>query len=161
MSTKIEVKPTIREIPALKPADLKWQYEGFVHRQAFVRLPDGLALQDINGSAASLWGGIQKNKTAALRAWDQIRAVAYDESWFIDATVSHADDSQVILCGIKKTEMPKRAVSLYEDQTYKIEWAGNGYAVFGKNDQVRIGTQSFTNVEQAKQHLLNQYTKVA
>jgi len=30
---------------------------------------------------------------------------------------------------------------LFEDQTYKIEWAGNGYAVFRKSDNVRIGGQ--------------------
>ena len=89
----------------------------------------------------------------------RVTDVAFDESWFVDGTVSHADRTQVIFCGIRKTDMPQRSVALYEDETYKVDWAGTGYGVFRKSDGVMMGNVTFSLPEQAKAHLLSFYPK--
>jgi hypothetical protein len=126
-----------------------------------VRLPEHIGLQDLNDAASTLWTIIQSNHQTALRQWDRIRFVAFDESWFADTTVSFADRDQVILTKPAKTEMPARTVALYEDEHYRIGWGGAGYAVYRKKDNVMIGAMQFTTAEQARQHLMNQYPKVA
>jgi len=145
-----------REAPAIKTKALQWQSEGFAWREAFVRLPQGLTLQDLN-DAPTIWKNIQGDANTALRQFDCIRAVSYEQTWFVDATVSFADRNQVILCGIKKTDMPKREIVLFEDETYRVDWAGAGYGVFRKSDSVMMGAQTFSTTEGAKQHLISLY----
>lgn len=155
-AVKASDKVAEREAPAMKPDALAWNSEGFAWRDAFVRLPQGLTLQDLN-DAPTIWRLVQGNPNTALRQWDRIRAASFEEDWFVDATVSFADRNQVILCGIRKTEMPARSVPLFEDETYKVGWAGTGYAVLRKSDGVNMGGQTFTTPDQAKHYLLSLY----
>lgn len=156
IAKKAEAKEPEREVPAISPKTFKWQSEGFAWREAFVRLPDGMILQDLNDHPTA-WRKVQSEHWCAFRQWDQVRAVSWDEDWFIDATVSFADMTQVILAGIKKTEMPKRSVTLYEDATYRVEWCGSGYGVVRKSDGVLMGASTYQTVEGARQYLLSLY----
>ncbi|HUS98019.1 MAG TPA: hypothetical protein VMX97_14925 [Hyphomicrobiaceae bacterium] len=90
----------------------------------------------------------------ALRRWDTVRLVAFDENWFADATVSYADRAQVIFCGFKKTDMPKREVALFEDETYRIDWAGSGYGVFRKSDGLMMNGVTYQSGDAAKDHIV-------
>ena len=159
MATKEMVKPVETVAPKpIKPTALQWQSEGFCWREALVRLPQGATLQDLN-DGPTIWRNIQDNKQTALRKWDRVRVVAFDELWFVDATVSHADHSKVVLCGIKKTDMPARSAAMFQDETYKVDWLGSGYGVVRKSDGVPMGNQTFTLPEQAKMHLLSLYRR--
>ena len=165
MATKTIEKPETEEVierkPLLKADDVEYQSEGFCWREAFVRLPANAVLQDLN-DMPEMWKNIQGNATKALRKWDRVRCVSYDESWFADAVVSHADRTKVILCDIRKVSMPKRDVGLYEDAMYRCEWLGTGYGVTRKSDGVRMGNQTWQNPEAARAFLLSQYpAKVA
>lgn len=145
-----------RTAPVLKTSALQWQSEGFVWREAFVRLPNGMTLQDLNDSPA-IWENIQANAATALRQFDRIRAVAYDQAWIVDATVSFADRKQVLFAGIRKTDMPKRSVALFENEDYRVDWAGSGYAVIRKSDGVVMGSQTYSVPDQARAALLQLY----
>lgn len=147
---KTKTVETKREAPRIPQSALEWNSQSnFVYREAFVRLPDGLTLQDLNDTP-TIWTNVQNNANAALRKWDTVRCVAYDEAWFVDATVSFADRTKVILCGVKKTDMPKREVILFEDALYRVDWAGSGYGVYRKSDDVMMGNQTFQNAESAR-----------
>jgi hypothetical protein len=135
---------------------LKWNSDGFVWRECLVRLPSEMTLQDLNDDPG-VWSNIQSNAHTALRQFDRVRAVAYDESWMVEATVNYAGRNEVVLAGIKKIDLPKRAVSLFENEDYRVEWAGTGYAVFRKRDNVMIGGTTFAVAEAAKSYLLSQY----
>lgn len=145
-----------RVVPVIKTQALQWNSEGFCFRQAFVRLPDGFTLQDLNDAPGS-WRLLQDNASTALRKFDMVRMVSYDEAWFVDATVSTAERGMVIFCGIKKTSMPERSVALYQDEKYCVEWAGSGYGVFRKADGVMMHGQTYDNAGTAKQALLALY----
>jgi len=156
--TKASASDAPREAPRIKQNALEWNSRGFAYGSAFVRLPEGMTLQDLNDTP-TVWQNVQTNAGTSLRKWDTVRAVAFDESWFIDATVNFADGSQVVLCGIKKTDAPTRAISLYEDAIYKVEWAGSGYGVIRKSDGVLMGQQTSTMPEGARAYLLSLYPK--
>jgi len=162
MATQVDTTnaaiPAARKAPVIKSNALQWNMAGYHWREALVRLPQGMTLQDLN-DVPEIWANVQGNNSTALRQFDQIRAVSYDADWLVDATVSFADARQVILAGIKKTELPKRAVALFENDDYRVDWAGSGYGVFRKSDGVMMGGQTFTVPEQAKAHLLNLYPK--
>jgi hypothetical protein len=151
------VRTALRQAPVIKPAALQWQSEGFCYREAFIRLPDGLQLSDLNESP--IWKDLQATRQTSLRQWDTIRAVAFDESWIVDATVTFADATHVVLTGIKKTETPQRNTSLFEDDTYRVAWLGRGYGVVRKADSVEMGAHAFSTPDQAKAHLASLYPK--
>ena len=158
LASETRVSETIEErvVPTIKPRALQWNYEGFCFRHGFVRLPEGFTLQDLNDEPEA-WKLLQDNASTALRKFDQVRMVSYDEAWFVDATVSHAERGQVIFCGIKKTSMPDRSPALYQDETYCVEWAGSGYGIFRKADGVMMHGQTYDNAGAAKQALLSMY----
>ncbi|HML93407.1 hypothetical protein [Methyloceanibacter sp.] len=151
-----------RETPRIPQSALKWNNQtSLVYREAFVRLPEGFTLQDLN-DAPDAWHNIQSNRNTALQKWDVVRATSFDESWFVDATVSFADRTKVIFAGIRKTDMPTREVILFEDEMYKVAWMGSGYGVYRKSDDVLMGAQTHQNPEAARHFIMtNLYSKAA
>lgn len=138
-----------REAPVIPAAALQWQGQGFCYREAFIRLPADLTLADLNEAAGTIWAKVQRHSNIALRQFDRIRAVSFDEDWLVDATVASADANQVTLAGIKKTDLPGRGGAGREDSVYRTIWAGTGYAVERKADNVTMGQRTFRTVDAA------------
>jgi hypothetical protein len=69
----------------------------------------------------------------ALRKFDQVIAVAFDETWMAEAVV--ADARSVVLSKPRITTFPKRYDPLFADENYELRWTGVGYAVFRKKDK--------------------------
>ena len=147
-----------REAPTIPTKSFSWNSQGFNFREAFVRLPKGVILADLN-EHPEIWKTVQSAGAIALRRFDKVRVVDFDETWLADATVSFADRTTVILCGIKRTEMPERAVQLFEDQLYKTEWAGSGYCVIRKSDGVLMDGKTHATPEGARHALMALYPK--
>ena len=57
---KAETSAVEREAPVIKTPAITWQHEGFCYREAFVRLPEGLTIQDLNDTP-TIWRNIQDN----------------------------------------------------------------------------------------------------
>ena len=86
--------PHAREAPALKNSALQWNSDGFIWREALVRLPAGAIRQDLDDP--TWFKGIQSVPQTRLRVWDRITLVA--DGWAVrDALVIEADDGRVVL----------------------------------------------------------------
>ena len=106
-----------------------------------------------------IWRLVQADVHVALMKFDRIIAVAFDESWMVDAIVNVAENDSVMLAGIRKISMPQRSVSLFNDETYAVRWAGSGYGVYRKSDDVPMVSETYSSVEAAKIALLGLYPK--
>ena len=112
------------ELPKIKTLSCKWQSEGYAYRTLFVRLPESITLQMLNDEPR-IWRLVQGDVHVALMKLDRIIAVAFDESWVVDAIVNVAENDSVVLAGIRKVSLPQRSVALYADETYAVRWAGS------------------------------------
>ena len=73
--------------------------------------------------------------------------------------MDEADNASVTLAGIRVEQKRGQATGHFEDDMYRIDWNGAGYAVYRKTDSVLMGTQTFANVEAAKHYLFSLYAK--
>ena len=73
--------------------------------------------------------------------------------------INVAENDSVILAGIRKVSLPQRSVALYSDETYAVRWAGSGYAVFRKTDDVAMLSETYSSTEAAKIALLGLYPR--
>ena len=141
-----------REAPAIKSSALDWQSQGHCYREAFVRLPDGLLLQDLQ-DVPGCWKNVQQVPQKALQRFDRVTAVAYDESWAIkDVMVIDASPSSVTLA-IRPNDritLPTKTGGSWEDERHVIRWAGAGFGVFRKSDGVPVLAAHFGSIEAAK-----------
>jgi hypothetical protein len=143
-----------RMVPAIPAKNVRWNSEGFCWREARVQLPVGATLQDLNDAPEALWKAVQSNRSTALREWDELRIVSADGDWFATAVVTHADQRGVILCGIRKTDKPRRTAPLYEDHLYKVQSAGYGFIVVRKSDEQQMLPAIFDTEQMAREALL-------
>ncbi len=146
------------ELPKIKPMTCKWNAEGFAYRELFVRLPEAITLQMLNDEP-KIWRAVQADVHTALQKFDRVVAIAFDESWMIDAVVNVAERDSVMLAGIRKISMPQRSVALFADETYRVKWAGSGYGVFRLSDDVMMLQQTYQTPEACKMGLLSLYAK--
>ncbi len=146
------------EIPRIKPMTCKWQSEGFAYRELFVRLPEAISLQHLNDEPR-IWRSVQADVNTALMKFDRVVAIAFDESWMVDAVVNVAERDSVMLAGIRKISMPQRSVSLFADETYQVAWCGSGYGVRRKADDVMMLSETYQTPEAAKMGLMSLYPK--
>lgn len=142
----------------IDPAWCEIQHAGQCWREWQVRLPAAAALHDLNENAG-LWRLVQ-GSSKALRRFDRVAIVAWDESWMAEAVVSGASSTGVTLAGIRKTDLPPRRERLAEDGTYRVEWFGNGYALVRKADKQRVSAIVQTPHE-AERELSRKYSRVA
>ena len=156
--TKVE-SAAERIAPVIPSKNVEINAQGRLFKSVFVRLPAAAVLQDLNDSP-TIWSNVQGNAHVALRQWDRLTIVAYDESWLAEAVVSYASRDEVILAGIKQTRLPERRPPLFADNMYEVKWAGSGYGVFRKSDNVPMfGEMTHANPETAKAALLGLYPK--
>jgi hypothetical protein len=158
---KAEVtKDDERELKAIKSSALKINSEGFCWRDAMLRLPSGYVMQDLHDNP-DVFKNIQATSRTALRQFDHLLIVDYSESTWAEAVVSFASATKVYLAGIRIISAKNREDESFQDDTYKINWAGSGYAVTRKADGAAMGAQTFANENAAKAFLLSLYPRKA
>ena len=123
------------EPPAVTMHNVFEQYAGHQWREFLVRLPEGAGKDDLKDP--SLWRKTQSRPGTALRLFDRLTIVAFDETWMAECRVIRADASSAVLSFSKIIEMGTgRFDNLPQDDTYKIRWSGTGYIVVRKSDEV-------------------------
>jgi hypothetical protein len=121
-----------RDPKPLSRAALAWNHEGFRFRSAWVDLPAGVTVQDLHDYSRTLWTTIQATKDKALRRFDRISFLGYQEAFLVhDALVIDADATSVTL-SIKPGDiyqLPGRGET-WEDSTVRIYHDGGaGFVV--------------------------------
>src|SRR5262245_18692176 len=86
-----KASPEGREPPTMKASALTWQHDGYVYREAVIRLPVGMILQDLQ-DVPGIFKQIQQSRQTSLRRFDRVTCIAHDESFLVrDAIVIDAD----------------------------------------------------------------------
>ena len=139
-----------REPPEMKAHALSWQAEGYSWREAFIRLPENMILQDLNDPG--IFVNIQRNRVTAMQRFDRATLVSWDESWMVkDAVVIDASATSVVL-SIKPGDVVhmRNKGAEWQDDKHRIRWAGNGFAVFRRADDIEALPTRFDTLEAAK-----------
>ena len=117
--------------------DLHEQHAGVQWREYLVRLPHGATADDLR--EPSLWRKVQARPGTSLRVFDRLTIVAFDESWMAECRVTRADAVSAVLSIGKVISMGEgRFDNLPQDDLYRVMWAGNGYVVVRKKDEVVV-----------------------
>jgi hypothetical protein len=145
------------KLALIDPARCVIQAEGFAYKELFVRLPADFIADHIN-SRAEAWQSVQSRSGKALKKFDRVTVVAWDETWMAEAIVVEAGQLRVFFAKPKITSLGARYENLCEDENYRVEWAGSGYVVRRKRDSVVV-TQSATTAALAERDLRNLYPK--
>jgi hypothetical protein len=156
---KTELK-TVEErvLKTIQSKNLKINSEGFCWRDALLRLPSGYIISDLHENPA-LFQNIQSSPRTALRQFDHLLIVDFSESTWAEAIVSFASSTKVHLVGLRMISAQKREDDPFEDDTYKVSWAGSGYEVTRKADDAPMGAQTFATEQAAKAVLLSLYPR--
>ncbi|RWB77485.1 MAG: hypothetical protein EOQ50_05355 [Mesorhizobium sp.] len=121
-----DLKPAARLAPVIDPARVELQHSGQVWREYLVRCPADMVSDDLK--EPSIWKKLQASGSRnALKKFDRLLIVAFDESWVAEAIVASADNKGAVLARPRITTMPERYDKLFNDGTYRIEWNGYGF----------------------------------
>ena len=162
-ATALKEKPTAdspapeaaRVTPFIDPRNVTLDSGGHVTRNFFVRLPQGFVADDLKET--KVWKRVQGGQYAVKR-FDRVTLVAYDESWMADAVVDVGTTDSATLVGIRIMQLGARNTPLFEDPNYRVAWFGNGYAVERKMDGQRV-TSIVQNAALAEADLRGMYPK--
>jgi hypothetical protein len=156
-----KASPEAREAPLIKTTQLTWQSSGHFWREALVRLPAGLLLQDLQ-DAPGVWKPIQSAPAMALRRFDRVTCIDFDESWMLkDVVVTSCDNASVTLAirpGDKITLSGQAGE--WQDEAHLIRWAGAGYACYRKCDGVEVLQGHFATIEACRSEMYRQLYSV-
>jgi hypothetical protein len=112
----------------INPSNVICQVAGQAYRQWFVRLPEAWTADHIK--ELRHWRLVQARPSTALKPLDEVRLVAFEESWIADCIVSDASAAGVVFCKPKITILETgRFDRLPQDGTHQVFWTGTGYAV--------------------------------
>jgi len=150
-----QTEPLERKSPAIDPNRVTLNADGFCWREFMVRVPAEFVADDLKDP--TVW---RKNQAArnALRKYDRVMIVAYDESWIAEAIVASADYKGAVLAKPRLTTLPQRYDKLFEDDTYRVAFIGHGYVVERKADGHRM-TQPVANADLAARELTALYPR--
>jgi hypothetical protein len=158
------VEPEIRSVPPIHPkaqpegAGKYWNSQGQAWREAYIILPEGLVAQDLTDHPHDCWKLIQQNPAFALRRLDKVVCVSACGTWALEARVGFADMTRVVLCKPTVIQLPDpKDAGLYSDQTYAVEPFPGGYCIINKKSGARLGDTVYSNPDQAKQAIMQQY----
>src|SRR5262245_11930019 len=87
--------PPPRKLPEVGPLHIKINSAGFAWRDILVRLPEGAIQDDLR--TPSIWKKAQGDAQTALVKLDHLFILAFDESWFARAVVTHATSTEAHL----------------------------------------------------------------
>lgn len=158
MTKSVIIEPTegLRQTPKVDPNLVSVNSDGFKFRDIFVRLPHGAIADDLK--EPEMWKHVQRSQAKALRKFDRLMLVAYDEAWLAEAVVAHADGLTVILGKPRITPLPDRVEKLFGDGTYQVSWNGAGYVVVRLRDGF-VATNTFPNAALAERALVAMYPR--
>lgn len=156
MSKTDESLDEMRKLTPVDPANVRVNYSGFVFRELFARLPRGVIADDLK--EPRLWSRVQVSNTNALRKFDRVILVSYDESWIAEAVVDGATDAGASLAKPRITMLKERTEQLFGDGTYQVEFNGAGYHVVRLRDGTRM-TDTLANAALAERALANLYPR--
>jgi len=122
-----------------------------------VRLPLNVVANDLNANP-DLWQRVQANSSKALRKFDKLLLIAYDETWAAEALVAEANAYRVTLAKPAIYTLPERNERLLNDGTYRIVWAGAGYDVIRNSDNAAV-SRGHANVPLAERALAQQHPR--
>jgi len=143
-----------REAPIIKSGALSWQSEGYSWREAFVRLPAGMIFQDLQ-DVPTIWKNVQATRQTALQRFDRVTCVSFDESWLVkDVLVADAGPQHVVLA-IRPGDLIRLTSKSaeFQDERHRIRWAGSGFAVFRRSDDIQMIPTYFANIDAAKSEM--------
>jgi hypothetical protein len=163
MSTKVAEKVETasdlgRTLPEIDPGRVDTNTEGRFTREIFVRLPENLVADDLKEPA--IWKKVQQNRMKSLRKLDRLLLVTDDESAMFEAVVAAASNEAATLAGIKRTELVSRHGALFSDANYRVAWAGTGFSVIRKRDEMVV-REGLGSEQLAINAIGNLYPKVA
>ncbi|TAV04041.1 hypothetical protein ELI39_01450 [Rhizobium ruizarguesonis] len=139
------------------PAVVTVNFQGFAFREMFARLPSGMIADDLK--EPEIWKNVQQGNKA-LRKFDRIVLVSFDETWMAEAYVESATGEQALLARPKIITLNERSEKLFNDGTYRVEWTGSGYRVARLRDGAAM-TESFANAPLAERALAGLYPRRA
>src|SRR5262245_584260 len=101
-----------REVPVIKPADVKLNWAGNVTKQVIVTAPDGFMLTDLN-EHPEIWKLVQTDRSGrGIILGEDDEIVIRNGGKRIRCFVNYADTTQVIVYGIQQQDKPVRNVAL-------------------------------------------------
>jgi hypothetical protein len=142
--------------PYIDPQLCQIQYAGQAFKIVFARLPKEFIADDLK--RPEVWKKLQAKPNKALRKFDQVVCVAYDESWMAESTCCEARGETAVLAKPRITTFPDRYEPLFSDENYAVEFVGSGFAVRRKKDGVLM-TQPIATAALAERDLRNLYPK--
>lgn len=148
----------MRKLTPVSPADVRINYSGFVFRELFIRLPRGVIADDLK--EPSLWSRTQNSNNSALKKFDRVLLVSFDESWIAEAVVDGATDAGASLAKPRITHLKERTEQLFGDGTYQVEFNGRGYHVIRLRDGASM-TDTLANAALAERALASLYPRRA
>ncbi|KSV76690.1 hypothetical protein N182_24775 [Sinorhizobium sp. GL2] len=159
MTKSAIIEPTegLRQTPKVDPNLVTINHDGFAFRDVFVRLPHGSIADDLK--EPEMWKHVQPS-VKALRKFDRLMLVAYDETWVAEALVGYADPKTVVLAKPRITAMPDSFEKLFGDGTYQVTWNGASYVVVRLRDGAVV-TNGFPNAALAERALAALYPRRA
>lgn len=153
---QFERPSAVRKPPLIAPEMVKLDADGFVIRGWFIRLPKGFQADDLK--EPSLWSRVQGDQRKALRQFDKLLLVAYDEDWLAEAIVVRATGATAVLSRPRIVSIGERYERLFEDENFRVRWVGSGYIVERKLDGRRMSHIAAT-IAVAERDLRNMYPK--
>jgi hypothetical protein len=106
--------------------------DGFAVRDWFVRLAKGMTAEDVR--RPEVWRGVQGKPEKALRTFDTVTCVGFDQDFRLEGFVEHADGRGVVLAVQKINALKPRFEPMLETENFRITWVGHGYGVQRKSD---------------------------
>lgn len=111
----------------INPGAVMKEFAGFGRRWLTVRLPEGMTADDLRDPG--IWARVQDKPGKSLNRWDAVLCIAFDESFAVEALVTEANASSVVLSFSKVHSGKQRINPGYTDGTYKLEWRGSGFRI--------------------------------
>lgn len=142
-----------RAVPEIDPARIALQYAGQIWREYLVRVPADFVADDLKSPSA--WRKVQASRNA-LKKFDRVFIVSFDESWIAEAIVASADHKGAVLGKPRITTLPARFDQHFQDDKYRVIFNGHGYIVERKADGHPM-TQATANPELATRLLVQLY----
>lgn len=146
----------MRKLTPVEPANVRVNYAGFAFRELFVRLSRGVIADDLK--EPGLWSRVQLSNSVALRKFDRVLVVSYDESWIAEAYVEGATATGASLAKPRIIMMRERTEQLFGDGTYQVEFNGRGYHAVRLRDGQSM-TPTVANAALAERDLANLYPR--
>lgn len=137
----------------IDPDNVKLDFGGQCTSRWFVRLPEWAVADDMKDPA--IWSRVQGSRVP-LRVHDELYIVGFGAAFAVEARVIQATSQAAVLALQKIISFPERLTPLFADESYRVVWTVEGFAVERKADGARIGG-TFGSEQLAIRQVASQY----